>query len=425
MTVTSSELARRLQVARQACLMTQDEASRRLGVSRSTLAQIETGQRAVSSLELDRFAHLYGRDMREFVADSPGEEDALVSLFRRYPKAAWDEPIREGLRRCLIPARETTNLEKLLGIDRHLARVAAYPMPPPQSRIEAARQGDVAAGGERQRLGLGESPLPNTIDLLEGQGVRTAHTMLPEDICGLTLHDPQAGVFVACNSRHHVLRRRFWQAHEYAHVVLDREHGGTVCCKGARSSLIEVRANAFAASFLMPAQGSRQFIHSYAKGRPSRDQLDVYDEADVLHAEGRSAPGIQIIQMHDVVLMAHHFGVSCSAAIHRLRNLRLINGPGLSTLQAQERRGVGVHVSALLGVSRLGHEPAPEKRRGRLVALAMEACRRGQITRAKLRELAALVGTDSVCFERVVEEAGIGESEPAEVIPPEFRMSTN
>ena len=405
--------------------MTQDEASRRLGVSRSTLAQIETGHRAVSSLELDRFAHLYGRDMREFVADSPREEDALLGLFRRYPNVAWDEPTREGLRGCLTLAREITNLEKLLGIDRHLACVATYPMPAPQSRIEAAWQGDVAASGERRRLGLGESPLADTTDLLEGQGVRTAHSMLPEDIRGLTLDDPQAGVFVACNSRHHVLRRRFWHAHEYAHVVLDREEGGTVCCTGARSTLREVRANAFAASFLMPAQGSRQFIQAYAKGRPSRDQLDVYDEADVLHAEGRSAPGTQAIQMYDVVLMAHHFGVSCSAAIHRLRNLRLINGPGLATLQEQERRGVGVHVSALLGVPRLDHQPARDERRGRLVALAMEACRRDQITRAKLRELAALIEIDDVCLQWVIEEAGIGEPEPAEVVLPEFRTSTN
>ena len=425
MTVTSGELARRLQVARQACLMTQEEASRRLGVSRSTLAQIETCHRAVSSLELDRFAHLYGRDMREFVADYPREEDALVSLVRRYPKVAWDQATRKGLRKCLILARATTDLEKLLGLDRHLACVATCPMPAPRSRIEAAWQGDVAASRERQRLGLGDSPLPDTTELLEGQGLRTAHAKLPDDICGLALDDPRAGVFVACNSQHDVLRRRFWYVHEYAHVVLDREQGATVCCTGARSTLIEVRANAFVASFLMPDQGSRQFIHAYAKGRPSRDRIDVYDEAGVVHAEGRSAPGTQAVQMYDVVLMAQHFGVSCSAAIHRLHNLRLINAPGLSTLQEQERRGVGVHLSALIGVPGFDREPARDKRRGRLVTLAMEAFRRDQITRAKLRELAALVEIDDIDLERAVEEVGIVEPAPAEVVLPESWPSRN
>jgi transcriptional regulator with XRE-family HTH domain len=425
MTVTSGELARRLHVARRDSLMTQADASRRLGVSRSTLAQIETGRRSVSGLELDRFAQLYGRDIRELVADSCRHEDALAVLFQSHPRVAWDQATREGLRKCLILARETTNIEKLLGIGRHFTCVATCPMPAPQSRIEAVWQGDVAAGRERQRLGFGESPLPDTTELLEGQGVRTAHTRLPDDICGLALDDPQAGVFVAGNSRHDVLRRRFWHVHEYAHVVLDREQGGTVCCTRARSTLLEVRANAFAASFLMPERGSRQFIHAYAKGRPSRDRIDVYDEAGVVHAEGRSAPGTQAIQIYDVVLLAQHFGVSCSAAIHRLHNLRLINGPGLSTLQEQDRRGVGVRLSALLGMPGLDHEPACDKHRGRLVTLAIEACRRERITRAKLRELAALVDIDDICLERIIEEIEVGEPEPAEVVVPEFRASRN
>lgn len=425
MTVTPGELARRLQAARQASLMTQEEASRHLDVSRSTLAQIETGRRAVSSLELDRLARLYGRDLREFVADSRREEDALSVLFRGDPRVAWDRATREGLRKCLIVARETTSLEKLLGVDRHFPCGPTGPMPAPRSRMEAARQGDAAARGERQRLGLGESPLADVAGLLESQGVRTARTVLPEDVHGLMLTDPRAGVLVASDSRHGVLRSRFVQAHQYAHAVFDREQGGTVCRGGARRTPIEVRANAFAASFLMPDQGSRQFIHAYAKGRPGRDRLDVYDGTHVVHAEGRTTPGTQAIQMYDVVLMAHHFGVSRSDAIHRLRNLRLINEPGLSALQEQDRRGGGVHLSDLLGAPRLDHEPARDIRRGKLLALAMEAWRRGRITRARLRELAELVDVGDGCLERVLDEAGIGAAEPEEVVLPEFGIPTS
>jgi hypothetical protein len=36
---------------------------------------IEAGNRSVSSLELDRLAYLFGRDMREFVAESFQDED--------------------------------------------------------------------------------------------------------------------------------------------------------------------------------------------------------------------------------------------------------------------------------------------------------------------------------------------------------------
>jgi len=58
MPISQQELGRRLRVAREACRMTQEAVARRLGVSRSTVAQMELGNRAVTSLELDRLAGL-------------------------------------------------------------------------------------------------------------------------------------------------------------------------------------------------------------------------------------------------------------------------------------------------------------------------------------------------------------------------------
>ncbi len=63
MSVTKEELARRLRAAREACRM--EDVAPHLGVSRSTVAQIELGNRAVTSLELDKLAYLYGRDIRK------------------------------------------------------------------------------------------------------------------------------------------------------------------------------------------------------------------------------------------------------------------------------------------------------------------------------------------------------------------------
>ncbi|PYO36761.1 MAG: XRE family transcriptional regulator, partial [Candidatus Rokuibacteriota bacterium] len=57
--------------------MTQEAVAGRLGVSRSTVAQMELGNRAVTSLELDRLATLYARDIRDFLSDDFLEEDAL------------------------------------------------------------------------------------------------------------------------------------------------------------------------------------------------------------------------------------------------------------------------------------------------------------------------------------------------------------
>src|SRR6266542_1153840 len=112
------ELGRRLRVARDACRMNQKAVAQRLGVSRSTVAQMELGNRAVTSLELDRLATLYARVFRELLAAAFLEEDALGALCRAHPDVHEHEHLVESLRGCVALGREVTNLEHLLGIDR-------------------------------------------------------------------------------------------------------------------------------------------------------------------------------------------------------------------------------------------------------------------------------------------------------------------
>ncbi len=85
MPITQEELGSRIRGAREACRLTQGQVAESLGVSRPTVAQIEGGNRAVSSLELDQLAHFFGRDIREFVAESFDEADSLAALFRAQP----------------------------------------------------------------------------------------------------------------------------------------------------------------------------------------------------------------------------------------------------------------------------------------------------------------------------------------------------
>ncbi|MDE2718113.1 MAG: hypothetical protein OXI33_14030 [Chloroflexota bacterium] len=80
-----------------------------------------------------------------------------------------------------------------------------------------------------------------------------------------------------------------------------------------RSSLLEVRANAFAASCLMPADGVRSYVNALSKGLGSRTRADTFDGEVSTRVEGRKAADTQNIELHDVVRMADHFGVSCGA----------------------------------------------------------------------------------------------------------------
>lgn len=412
------ELGRRLRVAREALRMTQEAVAQRLGVSRSTVAQMELGNRAVTSLELDRLAALFGRDIRDFLADDFREEDALVALFRAHPDVVGQGDVVDTLRACMALGREVTNLEQLLGIDRDLGAVAVYPVHAPRSRWQAIQQGDRVANEERQRLRLGIAPIANVAEVLETQGVRTALVDLPEDISGLTLSHSRVGLFVVANRGHHFLRRRFSYAHEYAHVLLDRERLGLISRVQDRDELIEVRANAVAASFLLPEEGVRQFMSTIGKGALSRQAVEVFDEAGVVEARIRTAPRSQDIQMYDVVELAAHFGVSRLAALYRLRNLGLLTGVELDDLKRQEETGRGRQLADLLELPEPDHEAARNEFRHRFLGLALEAFRRNEISRAKLTELVQMVSLGPEELDTLVRQAGLEDDGEAEVLLP-------
>ena len=415
MPLTQKELGKRIRAAREANRMTQDEVASELGVSRSTVVQIEGGKRSVSSIELDRLAYIFGRDMREFVADSFEQQDALGALFRAQPDVAGQPAVVDRLRECMALGRELTNLESLVDINRDLSAVATYPFPQPRTRWEAIQQGTRLADEERRRLGLGVGPSPDITELLEMQGVRTGVVDLPDDVSGLTLSDRNVGLFVVANRTHHLLRRRFSFAHEYAHVVVDRDRFGLVSRASERDDLMEVRANSFAANFLMPEEGVRQFIATLGKGKPSRIYTDVFDEAGALNVEGRTEPGSQAVQLYDVVQMAHHFGVSRSAALYRLRNLRLVTGPDFDRLKALDQSGKGKELADLLGLPEPDHQSVRNEFRHRFLGLALEAYRRDEISRGKLKELVSMVRLTTDELARLIEDAGLDDAEPASI----------
>ena len=68
-------------------------------------------------------------------------------------------------------------------------------------------------------------------------------------------------------------RKRFSYAHEYAHAILDRNMNAIVSTNDNSHELIEKRANAFAAAFLMPQAGVHWFLGLLDKGGASRRHL--------------------------------------------------------------------------------------------------------------------------------------------------------
>jgi Zn-dependent peptidase ImmA (M78 family)/transcriptional regulator with XRE-family HTH domain len=394
MALTQKELARRLRAAREALGMTQDDVAHHLGVSRSTVAQIEGGNREVSSLELDQLARFFGRDIRELLAPTFDEDSVLRTLFRVKVGFRLTTKFRSTLIAFRNQARELTELEGVLGLSQIPCRATVYEFPSPQSKWAAINQGERVGDEERLRLGLGRAPVPSVPDVLQAHGIRTTLEVLDDNISGLTLQGGDVGPLVVVNQAHGSLRHRFSFAHEFAHVLLDRSQGGTVSLAENRDDLIEIRANAFAAAFLMPADGVRAFVRRLGKGSGSRDTADVYDDdaRPPVKVEGRAAPKSQSLQMYDVMQAAEQFEVSRLAMIYRFKNLRLISQPELDGLLAQERSQSVEDMAGLLGIV----EPDESTQemsafRRKLITTAWEAYRRSLISRGKLVELGRLI----------------------------------
>lgn len=421
MPITQDELGRRIRQAREACGRTQEEVASDLGIPRSAVALIESGGRRVSSLELERVAFLFGRDMKSLLAEEfTATEDTLAALFRRHPEVKDQAEVVAALQTCLRLGREITNLETQLELDRTTAPAAMYPMRDPKTRWDAIQQGERAAVEERRRLGLGDAPVPVMAEVLEGQGVRTAVVNLPEEVSGLTLSDPAIGPFVVVNGTHIRSRRRFSYAHEYAHVLLDRSAHGTVSRTADRESLTEVRANAFAAAFLMPEGGLRAFVAALGKGRDSRSQTDVWAEGgNPVQVRVRTAPASQDIQMYDVVQIAHHFLASVPSVIFRLKNLGIVDKPEFEKLLTDEPKAPAIARVLRIRLADEDRRAARNEFVHRLLGLGMEAYRRDLITRAKLFELAGLLEVPTHDLDEVLREAGL-EGDEADVLVPEL-----
>jgi len=414
MTITREQLAERLREAREAAGLTQEQVAAKLELSRPTIVQMERGRREVTSLELDRLAWLYGRDIPSFFGEAFRAQDALSVLFRADPALGDDEVVADDLRWCIAVSRELFNLERLLEIDAEKLAPARYDVSMPRTRWDAIEQGARIASDERRRLDLGDAAIADVAELLESQGVRAMTIPLPDDISGLTAREEEAGVLVAVNERHAVLRRRFSYAHEYAHVLLDRDRIGTVSRAADRNELLEVRANSFAATFLMPEAGLRRFIEGLGKGRPSRASQDVGDEGGMIRAEGRTRPGSQDLQIYDLVHLAHAFGVSTIAALYRLGNLRprLLTDDQRDRLKAMIDQNVDREARKALGLP----EPRDQYEthnhtHHQLVGLGLEAYRRELISRGKLTDIASIVKVDRRALDQLIKDSGIDEDD--------------
>ena len=393
-------LGRRLRSARAARGLSQQEVAQALGLARTAITQLEAGNRSVSTLELTALSELYLRRVADFLQDATEDDDSdvLVALHRAAPGLERDPATQEQVARCVHLCREGVMLERLLGAEPR-SGPPRYESRTPRSPGEAISHGEQAAEQDRRRLGIGNSPIADVSELIASQGIWASGVALPDGMSGLFLRHASIGIAILVNSTHPKGRKRFSYAHEYAHALLDRDRDVTISSTDNSSQLVEKRANAFAAAFLMPRDGFRDFLRTLNKGLPSRLDHAIFDAASGGHIEAAQRPPArsQRITYKDNAMLAHHFGVSYQAASYRLKSLRYISDRECRGLLDQEDFG-RKYLKALSMFSDVGE---PEKRRywdrelrNEIAHLAIEAYRREEISRGRVLEMSKTLRID-------------------------------
>lgn len=389
--IDAKELGLRLRAMREKRGLSQDAVAEALSLPRTAVTNIETGIRSVSTLELTKLADLYGCPPARFLEAEPTvAEDASVVLMRALQQSSNEPAFQAAVNHVLTLCREGVALKALLddSLDEPLPDYAVRMA----SAADAIRQGDVVAREERRRLSLGNAPIGNIASLIASQGVWVAGCDLPTDMSGLFSNDRRAGLLIIVNATHHAVRRRFSYAHEYGHALFDRAEPWRVTHRGNAEELVEKRANAFAASFLMPRSGIEDQLRKLDKGRPSRQAQIVYDVAGdtSIETEIRPPVGSQAITWQDANMIAMYFGVSYESMVWRLRNLGHLGPTEVTALLNQKDKRV--RLGKLLKIKMEDIAPPPDARdqelRSQVVRLAIEAFRREEISAGRLRDLA-------------------------------------
>ena len=401
-----------LQRARTSRGLTQADIAPQLGVSRATVAHIETGRRSLKAEDLRRLAAFYGCSPSELLPSATDDQEvgSVAELFRSHPDLAEDQGPGSFARACAT-ARALTDLEVRLKMDAIAHSLPYYRTEHASTPWQAARQGYRIAEDERRRQALGEGPIRFLDELLMTSGVRSAKATLPPGILSISIAEPDHGLLVVVEKNLGLEHRRFRYAHGLAHFLFDTEAPWRVCKSGGAPDFPEVRADAFASALLIPQYGLRRYVETLGKetlGRAGPTVLSVFSEGDgrdetgeSRRVDGRQRRGRHPITLSDVLRTAHYYGTSPSVAAHRLRNLRLLTDRELDQLKTMLRSEKYRSIEGELAQ----HTHEMDSLCSRLAALAASALHRGNIDTPRFNELTDLAGVRGADRERLLAAA--------------------
>ncbi|MEX1014808.1 MAG: XRE family transcriptional regulator, partial [Candidatus Paceibacterota bacterium] len=204
-------LGEELKHARNKSGMTQEEVSKLLDVARTTVTAIEKGERRIRPDELIKLSAAFNKSVHEFLRVKKPIESFQVQFRAAYKRSEKEnDEINSIIDEFEQLCRDYLELEELI----YGKPWQNYPVEYKKSGSNIEQNAEIIAIRERNRLGLGDGPIPMLRDILEQDvGLRIFYLKIPAIFSEMYNYHDYLGGCLAVNANHPEVRRRWSMSH--------------------------------------------------------------------------------------------------------------------------------------------------------------------------------------------------------------------
>jgi Zn-dependent peptidase ImmA (M78 family) len=269
----------RLKAARKMAGLSMEALSDATGniITKQAISKYENGQMKPDSQKLIALAKALGVSTGYFYRESEVELTGIE--FRKKSRLTQKEIAR--IENCTLDF-----IERYIEIEKTVGQEAVFQNPLKGLKVHSYSDIEVAAEKLRKVWRLGESPIPNLIELLEDKGVCVYEIDSNEKFDGLSGFIDGSPVLIL-NNRMDLVRKRFTTAHELGHLILNFPK--------VERKLKEKMCHAFAGALLIPKNAM------YSEIGKSRNKITLW--------ELKKLKGIYGISLQAIMARAHTLGI--------------------------------------------------------------------------------------------------------------------
>jgi len=372
----TNNLADRLKKARESAGLTIGDAASRLGFANyQTLSNIEKGEREVKASELALFAKTYFCNLSTLLMGDDQPLAAMNLLWRKAPTGERRKEIEAYIKNRF---EQYHFLERLLEIDKESNARLMTVIP---ADIRTNNQIDGLASKIGYMLNLGSRPALSLQKVMEQiLQIKILFIELSDfGSAAATVH-PELGAAIVVNNEEAPWRINFTLAHELFHVITwDTFSPAEMEADEQLFTDIEKKADRFASALLLPEAEVRQEL--------TKKIIE------------------QKLPLSDIVDVAREFGVSTSAILYRMVNLRLIPWDKANELSKNDELTM---IDRRIRKDSAIDVPVSE----RFISLSAKCLRKGLISRGKFAEILSI---DRADIDEFLEYRGLTEKEDVSV----------